>query len=331
MPTAKTAQEYRRLAEHFYKQRLSDEPPSPKRITDALVACAGEYRPAYWRRLRCALALDQQEKGYKQAAERIKGTINPMTTDAHGPLDKGLRGVVPAKQRRAKSITPEDAQRLSDEVAARISAAEGTEKIRWQELMAALYIAGQLGVRPSEMSSLRFDQAAGTVHVTGAKKSGERGADRVLRMPSGAEATWRSLAAAAKLLRGMDNQGMHRIQSRLERFTRKLWPRRAVRPTLYTFRHKMGSALKASGVSRAAIAYVMGHQSTKSVEVYGDRRAAKRSGGLTVQVGEQEAQAFEGRENHTQPHEPRLPAAPAVQQEGSDPPPPAPSSGPGMG
>lgn len=52
MATEKTKAEYRRLAAHFYEKRLGDEPPSPKRITDALAGCAHEYRPAYWRRLR---------------------------------------------------------------------------------------------------------------------------------------------------------------------------------------------------------------------------------------------------------------------------------------
>lgn len=87
---------------------------------------------------------------------------------------------------------------------------------------------------------------------------------------------------------------IHRVQSRLERVTLRLWPRRKARPTLYTLRHQMGAGLKASGASRAAIAYVMGHQSTQSVEVYGDRRSAKRSGGLAVEAGDREAQAFEG-------------------------------------
>ncbi|MDN6337226.1 MAG: site-specific integrase [Halomonas sp.] len=331
MPTEKTKADYRRLAAHFYKQRLGDEPPSPKRITDSLKACAGEYRPAYWRRLRGALVFDQQEKGFSKAAERIKNTINPQTTDQHGPLDKGLRGPVPSKQRRAKSISAEDLGRLK--LAARKLKAG-------QEVLAALSLAEELGVRPAEMLSLRVDQARGVVHVTGAKRNAQRGADRVLQPMITEPWAMRSLAVSVETLRDAEEGSpgvIHRVQARLDRVTRKLWPRRKMRPTLYTLRHQMGSELKASGASRAAIAYAMGHQSTQSVEVYGDRRSAKRSGGLTIEAGDREAAAFQGRENHTAPHEPReaQPATPVVQQEEApvQPPTPAPyvgPSGPGM-
>lgn len=332
MATEKTKQEYRKLAAHFYEKRLGDEPPSPKRITDALKACAGEYRPAYWRRLRNALELDQREKGYKDAAERIKGTINPMTTDEHGPLDKGLRGAVPPKQRRVKSISAEDLGRLK--LAAR--------KLKGgQEVLAALALAEELGVRPVEMLSLNVDQERGEVHVTGAKKSGQRGADRTLRPTITEPWAMARLAQAAETLQAAEGKRpgvIHRVQSRLDRLTRQLWPRRQARPTLYTLRHQVGSGLKASGADRTAIAYVMGHQSTKSVEVYGDRRAGKRSGGLAIQAGDRESSAFEGRENHNAPHaapqersacgpENPTPLTP-VQQEGSQPPPSATSSGP---
>jgi integrase len=333
MPTEQTKAEYRRLAANFYEKRLDGETPTPKRITDALRAAAGDYRPAYWRRLRCALVLDQQEKGYKAAAERIQGTINPMTTDQHGPLDKGLRGPVPPKARRAKSISAEDRERL-------YSAFQGGDRPDQgrKEALCALVLADTLGVRPAEMLGLRVDLERGEVRVTGAKKVGQRGADRVLRLSD--SSLLKYVAAAAQTVQEGESKRpgvIHRAQSRLDRLTRRLWPRRQARPTLYTFRHTMGSQLKASGVSRAAIAYVMGHQSTKSVEVYGDRRSAKRSGGLAIQAGDREAAAFEGRENHREPHAapaersacgPETPENP-VQQEEWRPPTPA-QRGPGM-
>lgn len=222
-----------------------------------------------------------------------------MTTDQHGPLDKGLRGEVPPKQRRVKSISPEDLGLLK----VKASKLKGG-----QEVLAALSLAEELGVRPAEMLSLRVDQARGVVHVTGAKRSAQRGADRVLRPSISEPWAMSALAESVEMLRCAEQGApgvIHRVQSRLERVTLRLWPRRKARPTLYTLRHQMGAGLKASGASRAAIAYVMGHQSTQSVEVYGDRRSAKRSGGLAVEAGDREAQAFEGRENHTAPHEPK--------------------------
>lgn len=309
MPTEKTKAEYRRLAAHFYEKRLGGEPPSPKRITDALKASASEYRPAYWRRLRNALELDQREKGYQDAAERIKGTINPMTTDAHGPLDKGLRGAVPPKQRRAKSISKEDHAKLW-------KAAKALDDR--DETCAAILLAERLGVRPAEMPRLKVDQERGVVRVTGAKRTGDRGADRELTLPDDPRVR-KNMAVSAQKLARVGPEGVRRIQSRLDRLSRKLWPRRQARPSLYTFRHQMGAELKSMKLDRRAIAYIMGHQSTQSVEVYGDRR--KSRGGIGIKLTGQEAARFQGRENHTAAPDgmPESKIPPALRQVGETP------------
>jgi len=288
MATEKTAQEYRKLAAHFYEQRLGGEQPTPKKITDALKQAASDYRPAYWRRLRGALAFDQGEKGFDRAAERIQGTRNPLTTGRDGEaLDKSQRGAVPPKQRRAKSISAEDWAVLW-------AGAVGMED--GGETCAALLLAKHLGVRPAEMPGLQVDQERGVVHVTGAKRTGQRGADRELMLDADRDQV---VMAVGIIQRAEADQpgAMRRIQSRLDRLSRKLWPRRQARPSLYTFRHQMGSELKSMKLNRRAIAYVMGHQSTQSVEVYGDRR--KSRGGIGIKLTGQEASRFQGRENHT--------------------------------
>lgn len=308
MPTEKTKADYRRLAEHFYKQRLGDEPPSPKRICDALTECAEEYRPAYWRRLRNALELDQREKGYSKAADRIAHTRNPMTTisTGQGIIDPTLRGPTAPKQKRVKSIRPADRAQLWKAAAALDDR---------HETFSATFLADQLGVRPSEMLGLRVDEAGGLVHVTGAKKSddGVRGADRVLSLPD-EPGVRQNIAVAVRVLQRAEREkpgAIHRVQSRLDRLSRRLWPRRQARPSLYTFRHQMGGTLKKMGLDRRAIAYVMGHQSTKSVEVYGDRRSG--SGTVGIKITGQEVDRFQGRENHRVPHEP--PVAPEAVSE----------------
>lgn len=83
------------------------------------------------------------------------------------------------------------------------------------------------------------------------------------------------LQRALEVLDGVD---IGPLQDRLRAAGRHLWPRRTALPTLYTFRHQMGSDLKASGMDRRQIAYIMGHQATGSVDVYGDRRVARSNG-----------------------------------------------------
>lgn len=311
MTTEKTKVAYRKLASHFYEKQLGGELPTPKKLADALAGCAHQYRPAYWRRLRGALAFDQKEKGYHQAAERIASTRNPMTTTSAGQgiIDATLRGETPRKQRRVKSVSSED----------RVKLWEGAKALDDRdETCAAILLAETLGVRPVEMLALSIDEERGQVHVVGAKKSGGlRGADRILTLPDDPRLR-KNIAIAARVIQRAESQKegvIHRIQSRLERLTFRLWPRRKARPTLYSFRHQMGGDLKALGLPRAAIAYVMGHQSTQSVEAYGDRRKAS-SGGIKISITGQEAKAFQGRENHREPHAPHesKPAvAPAAQ------------------
>lgn len=315
MPIEQTQQDYRKLAAYFYEQRLNGEQPTPKKIADALAACADEYRPAYWRRLRGALAFDQAEKGFDRAAERIKNTRNPMTTIAGGGgiIDPTLRGDTAPKKRRAKAINSNDR--------AKLWAAAKELKDR-NETCAAILLAERLGVRPVEMPNLRVDREVGLVYVVGAKQSddGVRGADRILTLPDDPDVR-RNIAAAVHVIQRAEREkpgAMHRIQSRLHRLSRRLWPRRQGRPSLYTFRHQMGGNLKGMGLDRRAIAYIMGHQATKSVEVYGDRR--RGTGTIGIVITGQEAERFQGRENHREPHAPHeqkaKPAkAPAEQKE----------------
>ena len=288
-----TEESYLKLAANFYAKRLDGESPTPKKITDALKACASEYRPAYWRRLRNALEFDQRSKRFYESADRIAHTRNPMTTTrtGQGLINPRDRGPTPPKQRRAKSISSDDLKKLMQAV---------TELDDRKETSAAIFLCSRLGVRPAELLGLKADKERGLVYVEGAKKSGGlRGADRVLAMPENPSIR-RNIAGAISTVQRAEREksgAVRRIQSRLDRLSRKLWPRRQARPSLYTFRHQMGGNLKAMGLNRRAIAYIMGHQSTKSVEVYGDRR--KASGGIGIKLSGQEAERFQGRENHT--------------------------------
>ncbi|MCA1789343.1 MAG: hypothetical protein LC667_05640, partial [Thioalkalivibrio sp.] len=112
------------------------------------------------------------------------------------------------------------------------------------------------------------------------------------------------------------------------------------RPSLYTFRHQLGAELKSMKLDRRAIAYIMGHQSTQSVEVYGDRR--KSRGGIGITLTGQEASRFQGRENHRDAPEgmPESKVPPALRTpetaapdgaDGRDEAPSIPGPGPGVG
>ncbi len=92
----------------------------------------------------------------------------------------------------------------------------------------------------------------------------------------------------------------HILQTRLNNLTRETWPRRKTQATFYSFRHQLGSNLKASGIDRSEVAYLMGHQSTSSVDAYGDKR--KGTGAIKIAPGvDQEQINSVVREKHSNP------------------------------
>lgn len=249
----KTRDEYISIARYFIAERLEKHGKkiTKKGLKDALRECAPEYRPQYWRRLRCALATYQEAVGYSETAANIRKVVNPVTAGRNISKVK--------KQRRIKGV------RAADEAA--LLAYFGERKDH--QMVAIIKIVAATGIRPAELAGL---VVRGTdVVIEGAKKSheGMRGADRTQVFD---DQTAGELAAQVKLVAGVDVGVM---QDRLRAAGMKLWPRRKAVPTLYSWRHQMGSDLKASGMDRRKIAYLMGHQATSSVDVYGNRRTAR--------------------------------------------------------
>lgn len=275
--TPETRQEYLKLAGNFYKVRLEGQELTPKRISDALLACAGEYRPAYWRRLRRALEVDQAAKGYRKAAERIAATENPITKHA---IQTGDFSQVKAKQKRVKKVSVEEVYLLTEH----LKSVQGD-----REAFAAIYVTMKTGCRPAEIEGMRVNIETSQVWIEGAKQShqGLRGAGRLLQLtPTDAK-------AVAVALSGIKRIGP--IQDRIRAAGRRLWPTRKALPSLYSFRHQLGSNLKASGMDRVEIAYIMGHQATGSVDQYGDPRNGK---GGTVPTAAEGADMSGIRETH---------------------------------
>lgn len=290
----KTQNDYRNLARHFYeKHGLSEEIRTPKRIADALERSCGDYRPNYFRRLRNALEFDQRDKGFDKAADRIKSVQNPLTKPDTPIMLK--RNIKP-KQRRIKSISKDDTNKILNLAAENKDAA----------LVGAVMISRRFGVRPKELFNIR-PLGNGRFFIEGAKKRSDRGLDRIVKVDStGSEdRVLRALHLLDEFKSECEKKGRkstpeHLIQERLNGLTKRLWPRRKARPTLYTFRHQIGSNLKGSGMERSSIAYLMGHQSTESVEVYGDKRSGKSPVNISPGVSQEHIKEVV-RENHQEP------------------------------
>ena len=255
-----TKEEYRRLAKHFYAKNEIHK-PTAKSVSDALKQCAADYRPDYWRRLRSALTLSAFEQGFYKAADKIAATKNPITSNPK------RRGEIKAKQRRQKSVSAADEKQLMDYLF------EKKEKV----VFAAITLVSYLGCRPAELANLTFIEGQ-SILIPSAKKTadGKRGLDRIIQIED--DSLFNSLQTSHEILMNAPYTNPVRyIQRRLDTLTHRLWPKRNVLPSLYSWRHQMGSDLKASNVDPCEIAVIMGHQSTESVQVYGDSRTSRSS------------------------------------------------------
>jgi hypothetical protein len=250
----------RSLAAHFYKTRINGS-PTAKKVSDALKNCACEYRPDYWRSLRIALAFVAKEHGFYKAADHIAATKNPITSDS------GRRSEIKKKQNRQKSVSQADEKQLLDYLV------HNKESVTF----AAVTLVSYLGCRPAELKHLVF-QNDQTILIPSAKKTekGNRGLDRVIHIKEAR--LFNSLKTSHEMfLTAPCVDPTRYVQRRLEILTTRLWPKRNVRPSLYSWRHQMGSDLKASDMNSAEIAAIMGHRSTDSVDVYGNRRSARNT------------------------------------------------------
>lgn len=257
----KTKDAYIKLAANFYKTRFSEnEDLTAHSVSKKLIECAADYRPAYWRRLRNALEHDQKRRGFDKAADKIKKLKNPLTTEG---VIKQNPAVKP-KQKRVKSVSIDEHQLIMQNIKDD------------RPLAAALYISNLLGCRPAELGGLELNNDG--VTIIGVKKSTElkRGLDRKILLEA---QQVRLIANAIMILRREQNKKeggdwVHRLQRRLDTVTKSTFPKRKSQITLYSYRHQKGSDLKASGMDRVSIAYLMGHQSTNSVDSYGNRKTS---------------------------------------------------------
>lgn len=251
------SQKIQKRTSNFYQTRCGEADPSSAQICAALLARAPDLRPNAFSTLKSQIVSDQLARGHVEAAEEIRQLINPVTAPG-STLDRK------PKLNTVRKVSKEDTEQLFKHLRAHGHHDEA----------AALVLAYFLGVRPCEMRTILV--AGNEVRIIGGKKSAplHRGADRTLliEIPK----ILKAIRWAAKRLAESERTNTA-IRDRFRQECRALWPRRKKHPTLKSFRHNFSAAQKAAGVGTETAAYVMGHQSTASHEVYGDRRAGDAS------------------------------------------------------
>lgn len=277
--------------------------------------------PAHWQRLRtaCRFCMAEDVRRWRAASERARkpgdlDNAQRMTAEAHRlavALDgwfcqprTRLNWAAKAKALAAQGRRPKSKSRRRDTppapdlaVAALLfPAAKGGPPVRGQALAERhaerLAVLALTGLRPAEMMAgvrVRATVEAGRpllqVEIKGAKVDGQRGHyGRVLVLET-------TGPAAAALRAGAEAQGGAFTLATTEADYRSL-NRALARHGLscYSFRHALGSDLKAwvcspasatymkPGEAAKAAAQVMGHRSTESLAYYGTRAGSRRGG-----------------------------------------------------
>lgn len=247
-----TLKKYQTRAQNFYRNHCGGDDPTSAQVCAALLTRAPQYRPNAFSTLKNALMNDQLARGNIEAAKTIRNLVNPVTA-------QGSQIAKKPKLKQIRKVPLEDFKALYKHL----------HVGGFLDEAASLVLAYWLGVRPCEMRTITVTD--NLVDIIGGKKSAElhRGADRTLII--GKPNILKLVEWAAHRMSECPRTSTA-IRDCLRKECRKLWPRRKKHPTLKSFRHQMGSILKASGESPESMAYIMGHQSTESISVYGDGR-----------------------------------------------------------
>jgi len=288
----------RKRAAYFYEKCGFDEsnPPTPKKLAEALYMAAGDMRPSSWYNLKRYVMFDQHEKGFQKAVDRLSELKNPMTDKKVGIMLKPSKDGVKPKRKRLKAMPTGMHQKLFETLSNR-------EK-HDRPLIGTIYILNKIGCRPSEIPNLRMTPD-GDVYVTHVKgsESGDRGIDHIIKLDPKDVNDMRIAINLAHEEPASKTPFEKKLGNRFKVLCKEIYPRRKSLPSLYTYRHDMGSnlkaAIKAGQISRAEAAYMMGHQSTESLDVYGDRRCGN---GVSIKPAvDAEKIAEIVREKHSEP------------------------------
>lgn len=263
MKTLRTTQQTR--VRNFYLTHCGGADPSSAQIGAALLSVAQSYRPNAFSTLKSQIVADQLERDHKNAADEIRGLINPVTAPGSSLPKKPKKAAV-------KKISKEDTGELFKHLISK----------EHKDEAAALLLARFLGVRPCEMRTITI--SGDEIHIVGGKKSAplHRGADRIVVIEN--LKVFKAIRWAVRRM-SQCTRTDSAIRDRFRNECRALWPRRKRHPTLKSFRHNFSSTLKAVGGDPKTTAYLMGHQSEESHSVYGDRRSGEGNISVKPSVG----------------------------------------------
>jgi integrase len=281
----------KRTAAFFKRHGLDEESedrskrPTAQNIKSALLEEQKRLKCRSWNNLLRFVLFDQHLKGYKKSVDLLK--------DLEYPRENG------------KPVQPETPTSRSQRKIVRNVSDKDHEKLMTNappHVKAALAISRAFGCRPEELHQIR-KLSQTTYLIPSAKKTedGLKGVDREVRIDLRASfALKQHFEELNSFYEGKDpSKAKNALTKALERHHKKVFPGKKKNfITLYSYRHMKASDLKVSGMTRKEIAYLMGHQSTASIDTYGSRKSGRAGrAGMTPEIMPERLEALI-RENH---------------------------------
>lgn len=252
--------------------------PTMYEIVAWLIGHQGHFSKATWRQYRAALMFCLENNGTDDAQNAIDLL---RATDVNLCKPRGTS----TSAKKLKRIPESDIDRLAGHFAGDPTHRYGIATLAW--LLSGIWA----GLRPSEWQSaqlLRNEAGDWVLNVKNAKNTNGRshGESRVIclsNMDAG------ELDVISLHLHHVDNalagdNGItfdtfyHSCRDCLYEANRKLWPQRTKFISLYSARHQFSADAKKNGLSKAAIAALMGHASEKTAGMHYGRRVSGRGG-----------------------------------------------------
>jgi hypothetical protein len=234
------------IAQHFYQEKVT-----PDALLQMLDKVASQYQPRSFTNIKCHLAFYAAQLGHPELAQTIKAKKNWAASEkSYTKINK-----------KKKTLTNQQLAKIMKAV----------NQAKDERIRHATYLALYLGCRPCEMPFIKRTGETNFI-IQSAKKntSGTQGVDRHINVSVAEFAD--QLENSISLLKGTN---MDQVRENFSFLMKATFPKMKKRPTLYVFRHQFGSTLKNSGLPPKVQAYLMGHQSTRTIESYGRSRSGK--------------------------------------------------------
>lgn len=216
---------------------------------------------------------------YFAELELKSGKINDAYYERVSSVLKSIKSTKD-KKNKEKNTSSKKQKHLNPKDLKFIDSSLKKSRSKWSKPLRVWLRAGILvGLRPIEWKSSRYDKDSNSIIVANAKNTNGRanGDFRTLNLnhlSSDDISIVKQQVALANKFNSADlwNDYYNGCSNLIRYTSRKIWPNRKKRPTLYSTRHQYCANLKASGMKTTEVASLMGHATDDTAaETYGKK------------------------------------------------------------